>query len=254
MSTRELCKCWISIFLFFGQTVKEAQVRSIQSRFFKSIFARWNIKQNILFYWEHKVWLLWYLTLLFFHYEAWNKAMYFMPEFPRILLPSFLFFFNLEHTQEVQSKLIKSGHLENFIFLKKKIFLHLNISGWFSYMELPILRPQVLPLALCPMWKLWVNWHLCCQAWLWLEERQVLQDGLLWQLRAASQRPGIFWTTEGLKNVGRDKLLGSDLHNHHSDKPVCCCSTAYYFARRVWYQIQLEKIKIKIEELKSQLR
>lgn len=122
MSTRELCKCWISIFLFFGQTVKEAQVRSIQNRFFKSIFARWNIKQNILFYWEHKVWLLWYLTLLFFHYEAWNKAMYFMPEFPRIPLPSFLFFFNLEHTQEVQSKLIKSGHLENFIFLKKNSF------------------------------------------------------------------------------------------------------------------------------------
>lgn len=158
--------------------------------------------------------------------------------------PHFYFFFNLEHTQEVQSKLIKSGHLKNFIF-KKNFFLHLNISGWFSCVELPILRPQVLPLASCPMWKLWVSWHLCCQVWLWLEKHQVLQDGLLWQLRAASQRPGIFWTTEGLKNVGRDKLLGSDLHNHQSDKSVCCCSTASYFASQVWYQIQLEKNKNK---------
>lgn len=43
------------LFLFIHQTEKEAQVRSIKTRFFKSIFARWNIKQNILFYQEHKV-------------------------------------------------------------------------------------------------------------------------------------------------------------------------------------------------------
>lgn len=148
--------------------------------------------------------------------------------------PPFFFFFNLEHTQEIQSKLIKSWELN----LKKNSFCTsvLLFPQWSSQSHAPKPSP-----ASHPMWKLWVNWHLCCPAQLWLGELQVLQDGLLWQLRAPSQRPGIFWATEGLQSVGRDKLLGSYPHNHHSDKSVCCCSSASYFAWQVWYQSQLEK-------------
>lgn len=52
MNTRELCKCWISSFLFFGRTVKETQVRLVQSRFLR-VFLQGEILSKIFCFTEN---------------------------------------------------------------------------------------------------------------------------------------------------------------------------------------------------------